>query len=195
MIYFIHVQEQLTLSHFIVISAWPGKERTRNGQVSKWESLSKGHRSDLCEADNISTEFLPICFIYHHWTWAHIPTVTLEWEGEGRRRGGRGQGALWPSVQTRCTALTTSWIWLLVLLSLVQFWRDGQELDYSSASLVHVDNQCNSTVNKTFTIYQREGERWRIERARTCMAAGLFFLPSPRFQASSYVGLGSLCWP
>ena len=55
-----YVQEQLTLSHFIVISAGPGKERTPNGQVSKWESLSKSHRSDLCEEDNISTEFPPI---------------------------------------------------------------------------------------------------------------------------------------
>ena len=36
-----YVQEQLTLSHFIVISAGPGKERTPNGQVSKWESLSR----------------------------------------------------------------------------------------------------------------------------------------------------------
>ena len=55
-----YVQEQVTLSHFIVISAGPGKERTPNGQVSKWESLSKSHRSDLCEEDNISTEFPPI---------------------------------------------------------------------------------------------------------------------------------------
>ena len=63
-----YVQEQLTLSHFIVISAWPGKERTPNGQVSKWESLSKGHRSDLCEEDDISTKFPPpTCFIYNHW--------------------------------------------------------------------------------------------------------------------------------
>ena len=36
-----YVQEQLILSHFIVISAGPGKERTPNGQVSKWESLSR----------------------------------------------------------------------------------------------------------------------------------------------------------
>lgn len=55
-----YVQEQLILSHFIVISAGPGKERTPNGQVSKWESLSESHRSDLCEEDNISTEFPPI---------------------------------------------------------------------------------------------------------------------------------------
>ena len=61
-----YVQEQLTLSLLIVISAGPGKERTPNGQVSKWESLSKSHRSDLCEDDNISTEFPAICFIYNH---------------------------------------------------------------------------------------------------------------------------------
>ena len=58
-----YVQEQLTLSHFIVISAGPGKERTPNGQVSKWESLSEVCRSDLCEGYNSSTVFPPICFI------------------------------------------------------------------------------------------------------------------------------------
>ena len=56
-------------------------------------------------------------------------------------RGAGGRGAVWPSVQTRCTAQTTSWICLLVILSFVEFWRDGQELDYTSAWLVHVDSQ------------------------------------------------------
>lgn len=39
-----YVQEQLTLSLFIVISAGPGKERTPNGQVSKWEGPGTGDR-------------------------------------------------------------------------------------------------------------------------------------------------------
>ena len=134
-------------------------------------------QSDLCEGDNSSTEFPPIYFVYYHWP------SNEKWKGWGP--GSRSSlsgctGAVWPSVQTRCTALTTSWICLLVILSLVQFWRDGLELDYSSASLVRVAGQkvsswrsdggwgsaqCNSTVNKTFTIYQREGERSRIEFA------------------------------
>lgn len=82
-----YVQEQLTLSHSIVISAGPGKERTPNGQVSKWESLSEVCRSDLCEGDNSSTEFPPIYFIYNHWP------SNEKGIGWGPRAGSRGQGA------------------------------------------------------------------------------------------------------
>lgn len=88
-----YVQEQLTLSLFNVISAGPGKERTPNGQVSKWE-------------------------------------------GAGTRDREQGAGGSMIECSDSLYRLTTSWICLLVILSLVQFWRNGQELDSSSGLLL-----------------------------------------------------------